>query len=122
MFEDVPGGTISSWAAIPQLGWFQIVGLISLLEVSLFKQDPLKEAGDVVPEYIPWVRYDDKDVRAFKLNVERQNGRAAMMGIIGMIIHEALTGNPVFPIGEQMSARMLTRVRAPGCHTPTKKA
>jgi len=99
-FEDVPGGTISSWAAVPQLGWFQIVGLISLLEVSLFKQDPLKEAGDVVPEYIPWVRYDDKDVREFKLNVERQNGRAAMMGITGMIIHEALTGNPVFPLGE----------------------
>jgi len=99
-FEDVPGGTISSWAAVPQLGWFQIVGLISLLEVSLFKQDPLKEAGDVVPEYIPWVRYDDKDVREFKLNVERQNGRAAMMGITGMIIHEALTGNPIFPIGE----------------------
>jgi len=99
-FEDVPGGALSSLVAVPQLGWFQIIALISILEVSLFKQDPLKEAGDVVPDNIPWVRYDDKDVRAFKLNVERQNGRAAMMGIIGMIIHEALTGNPVFPIGE----------------------
>jgi len=99
-FEDVPGGTLSSLAAVPQLGWFQIIALISILEVSLFKQDPLKEAGDVVPDNFPWVRYDDQDVRAFKLNAERQNGRAAMMGIIGMIIHEALTGNPVFPIGE----------------------
>merc|ERR1719232_745246 len=99
-FEDVPGGSISSWAAVPNLGWFQIVALISLLEVSLFKQDPLKEPGDVVPEFIPWVRYADKDVREFKLNAERQNGRAAMMGITGMIIHEALTGNPIFPIGE----------------------
>jgi len=99
-FEDIPGGAISSWAAVPQLGWLQIIALISILEVSLFKQDPLKEPGDVVPDNIPWVRYDDEGVRAFKLNVERQNGRAAMMGIIGMIIHEALTGNPVFPIGE----------------------
>jgi len=98
-FADVPGGPIASWAAVPQIGWFQIVGFISLLEVSLFKQDPLKEAGDVVPDNIPWVRYADKDVRRFKLNVERNNGRAAMMGITGMIIHEALTGNPVFPIG-----------------------
>jgi len=25
-----------------------------------------------------------------------------MMGITGMLIHESLTGNPVFPIGEQL--------------------
>merc|ERR1719464_582819 len=67
-FEDVPGGALSSLVAVPQLGWFQILALISILEVSLFKQDPLKEASDVVPDNIPWVRYDDQDVRAFKLN------------------------------------------------------
>jgi len=100
-FEDIPGGAISSWAAVPQLGWLQIIALIAILEVSLFKQDPFKEAGDVVPDDFPWVRYDDEDVRTFKLNVERQNGRAAMMGIIGMIVHEALTGNPVWPIGDE---------------------
>ena len=98
----------------------------SLLQVLDFfdmalKQDPEKEAGDVVPEGVPWARYPDgydvwlgdgstKQVgedelflgKTWKLNAERNNGRAAMMGITGMLIHEALTGNPVFPIGETL--------------------
>ena len=37
-------------------------------------------------------------MKKFKLNAERNNGRAAMMGILGMLIHEGLTGNPVWPI------------------------
>ena len=83
--------------------------------------DPEKEAGDVVPEGFPWARYPDgydvwlgdgstKQVgedelilgKTWKLNAERNNGRAAMMGITGMLIHESLTGNPVFPIGETL--------------------
>merc|ERR1711871_1387227 len=54
--------------------------------------------GDVVGDRIPWVRYSDPAVREFKMGAERNNGRAAMMGIIGMMIHEGLTGNPVWPI------------------------
>jgi hypothetical protein len=40
--------------------------------------------------------------KTWKLNAERNNGRAAMMGVTGCLIHEALTGNPVFPIGETL--------------------
>ena len=40
--------------------------------------------------------------KTWKLNAERNNGRAAMMGITGMLIHESLTGNPVFPLGETL--------------------
>jgi len=120
-FSDIPGGAISSWAALPASAWLQIVIFISFLEVYGFKQDPLKEAGNVVPEDVPWARYPDgydvwlgdgstKQVpedelilgRTWKLNAERNNGRAAMMGITGCLIHEALTGNPVFPIGETL--------------------
>ena len=36
--------------------------------------------------------------KTWKLNAERNNGRAAMMGIVGMVIHESLTGNPLFPL------------------------
>jgi len=120
-FEDLPGGAISSWAALPTASWFQIVLFVSICETLWLKQDPEKDPGDVVPEGVAWARYPDgydvwlgdgsiKQVgedelilgKTWKLNAERNNGRAAMMGITGMIIHEALTGNPVFPIGESL--------------------
>merc|ERR1719482_745224 len=120
-FSDLPGGAISSWAALPTAAWIQIVLFVSICETVWLKQDPAKDAGDVVPEGVAWARYPDgyevwlgdgstKAVgqeelilgKTWKLNAERNNGRAAMMGITGMIIHEALTGNPVFPIGETL--------------------
>ena len=97
-FEDIPAGTIGSWEALPTAGWAQIVCLVAIIDNSLFAQDPDRAPGDVVGDRIPWVRYSDPAVKNYKLNAERNNGRAAMMGIVGMTIHEALTGNPVWPI------------------------
>ena len=97
-FEDIPASPVASWETVPQAGWAQIVCLIAIIDNSLFAQDPNLAPGDVVGDKIPWVRYSDPKVKEFKLNAERNNGRAAMMGISGMVIHEALTGNPVWPI------------------------
>ena len=60
-------------------------------------QDPAKAAGDIGGEN--WVRYDDKATKTFKLNVERQNGRAAMLGITGCLIHELLGVDALYPTG-----------------------
>jgi len=98
-FSDMPGGALASWSALPGLAWLQIVLIVALFDNSVFAQKPEKAAGDVIP--FAWVRYDDTpgfSGKEFKLNAERNNGRAAMMGITGMLIHEGLTGNPVWPI------------------------
>jgi len=98
-FSDMPGGTIASWAALPNLSWIQIILVVALFDNSVLAQDPAKAPGDVIP--FAWVRYEDTpgfSGKEFKLNAERNNGRAAMMGIIGCLIHEGLTGNPVWPI------------------------
>merc|ERR1719152_650695 len=79
-FDDIPAGTLGSWAALPQAGWAQIVAVVAILDNSLFAQDPALPPGDVVGDKIPWVRYSDPAVREFKLNAERNNGRAAMRG------------------------------------------
>jgi len=95
-FSDIPGGALDSWAAVPVLGWIQIVAFFSFLELAYGAQDPKKEPGDVGG--ISWIRYDDPEVKKFKLNAERNNGRAAMMGIIGMMTHNALGVDALFPI------------------------
>ena len=57
------------------------------------------EAGDIALD--SWVRYDDPEVKTFKLNAERQNGRAAMLGITGCLIHELLGVDALYPTGAQ---------------------
>ena len=72
-FEDIPGGALDSWAAVPALGWLQIVSFVVLLELAFGQQDPKKEPGDVGG--VSWIRYDDPEVKKFKLNAERNNGQ-----------------------------------------------
>jgi len=98
-FADVPAGAINTVLAIPGSSWAQIICLCGVLEAGVFKQEPDREAGDIAPEWGPWVRYDDPETRTFKLNAERQNGRAAMLGITGIILHELLGVDGLYPTG-----------------------
>jgi len=98
-YADIPGDVAGAYFGTPLAGWAQVVALIAALDIAVFRQDPAYPAGDVVQDLpIDWVRYDDPEVKTFKLNAERNNGRAAMIGILGMITHSALGVDSLFPI------------------------
>jgi len=98
-YADIPGDVAGAWLGTPLAGWAQVVALIAALDIAVFRQDPALPPGDVVQDLpIDWVRYDDPEVKTFKLNAERNNGRAAMFGILGMISHSALGVDSLFPI------------------------
>ena len=53
-FSDVPGGALDSYAAVPALGWLQIVGFIIFLELAYGATPEGNEPGDVGG--ITWIR------------------------------------------------------------------
>jgi len=102
-FADVPNG-IKGLAAVPPAGLAQILLFIGLMEVATWpfyeggwpgSVPAGKAPGDVAGEF--WVRYSDEEEKKTKLNIELNNGRAAMMGSLGMLMHDHLTGNWVPP-------------------------
>jgi hypothetical protein len=82
--------------AIPGNGLLQIVALIGTMEVSLMTD--WTETGEFPGDLRngtfqgSWDRYSDKQKRQ-KRGVELNNGRAAMMGILGLMVHEQLGGS-----------------------------
>jgi hypothetical protein len=103
-FADMPVGCFDSLEATPTLGWLQIMAVTCAAETGyagttagLVKQLPDKAPGDIGGS--KWKRYADPEERAFKLNAERNNGRAAMLGVTGCLIHELLGVDPLYPTG-----------------------
>jgi len=95
-----PAGLLASLESVPTAGWLQIMLTTCMMETGYFlyeAQTPDKAPGDIGGE--AWVRYDDPETKTFKLNAERQNGRAAMLGITGCLLHECLGVDALFPTG-----------------------
>ncbi|CAK0840329.1 unnamed protein product [Prorocentrum cordatum] len=94
-FADIPNG-FGAIYAIPLVGWTQIIALAGILEVNFLSSEPKEYPGD----------YDgfgalglpggasiaDKETKKKKLLAEINNGRLAMMAIIGMFFQNGLTG------------------------------
>jgi len=101
-FDSIPDG----WAAvnaIPGAGLTQIVLFVGFLELGVMK-DVTGEAefpGDFRNGALDfgWDTFDE-ETKLTKRGVELNNGRAAMMGILGLMVHEQLGG--VLPVVGQM--------------------
>merc|ERR1712216_327131 len=117
-----PAGCFASLEAIPTFGWLQIMAFTCAAETgfsatpwAITKQEDDKAPGDIGGS--SWVRYDDEGEKAYKLNVERQNGRGAMLGITGCLIHELLGVDALYPTASSMARR---RSRSSTASTPSR--
>merc|ERR1711861_24579 len=76
-FEDVPNG-LNALPVVPGLGWFQMIMVVGWLYFG--KQ------------------IQSADEKKSKLNMELQNGRAAMFGVLGLMMQDAVNGEvTIFP-------------------------
>merc|ERR1719199_33366 len=98
-FDSFPDGAAALFGddAIPKEGLGQIVLFIGLLELFVMK-DVTGEAefkGDFRNGFdFGWDTFSEK-TKLRKRAIELNNGRAAMMGILGLMMHEQIDGNPV---------------------------
>merc|ERR1719324_1970679 len=79
------------------LGFLHVIAVEARAKYEGYPNVGDAEAGDIAG--IPWVRYDDPETKTFKLNAERQNARAAMLGITGCLLHELLGVDALYPTG-----------------------
>lgn len=90
-FADIPNG-YAALEAIPYFGNIQIICLIGALEVFVMRDFTGGEfPGDLRNGLTDfgWDTFDER-TKLRKRSIELNNGRAAMMGILGLMVHEQL--------------------------------
>ena len=101
-FDSIPDG-YAAIQAIPGAGLTQIILFVGFLELGVMK-DATGEAefpGDFRNGFLDfgWDSFDE-ETKLSKRAIELNQGRAAMMGILGLMVHEQLGGE--LPIVGQM--------------------
>lgn len=90
-FDSIPTG-LGGLGAIPTFGLLQLFLSIGIWELTVWEQVEGSTPGDFGIPFLSFVNTEEKQeaARAKELN----NGRAAMMGILALMVHEKLDNNP----------------------------
>ncbi|CAM9633474.1 unnamed protein product [Discosporangium mesarthrocarpum] len=95
-FADMPNG-VAAIFKLPPFGLLQIVAFIGFLELAVMKNVEGSFPGDMTlggnPFQKQWDRFSE-ETKASKRAIELNNGRAAQMGILAMMIHEEISNQP----------------------------
>merc|ERR1719247_1240968 len=92
-FSDIPTSCFGSLEAVPTFGWLQIMLLCLFQETGYGLGLAKGQTGGYASNP------DNPETKTFKLNAERQNGRAAMLGITGCLVHEIPGVDALYPTG-----------------------
>ncbi|KAI2513405.1 fucoxanthin chlorophyll a c protein [Fragilaria crotonensis] len=98
-FSSIPAG-IAGLAAVPTAGVAQIIAFVGFLELAVMKDITGGEfVGDFRNEAfdLGWDVFSPEEKKR-KRGVELNNGRAAMMGILGLMVHEMLPSHDPYVI------------------------
>merc|ERR1711935_1017054 len=95
-FDSFPNGVAALIGpdSIPTAGLVQLISFVGLLEIAVMRDVPdagNEFVGDFRNGYLDfgWDTFSDEE-KAFKRGVELNNGRAAMCGILGLMVHEEI--------------------------------
>jgi len=98
-FTSVEGTGFKALSQLDIADYALILLTVGFLEINVMKETVKGEfPGDLRNGLFKegWDGFSDLD-KERKINIELNNGRAAMMGIFGMMVHEMLGVSPYFP-------------------------
>lgn len=82
---------LAAFEDIPAAGFWQVVGFIGLIELGWgYQKENIENSCTNAMTGLKW---SDATIRKKKA-IELNNGRAAQMGILGLMVHEKLNNNP----------------------------